>query len=802
MFSKGPLTVARFGRHLIWRTNWPEGAFEEMQKRLVEQFPKVVAEIDTLVSEIASLVSKSPAAQLLHRAWWEAAHRHTQLETEAEVTSDDALSVRMIDYVQSVIAAVPAASDQTGEVTEEDWVTLRSKVGRVFEKINGEYQICLTAKNKAEDPNFDENLEEFRVRAELCWCNVRGRRYQAHDPAYLQDMFLPHSGVLQELFGISGEEFANEITKIWRTLTFGLGDAISALADLERDVGAALREKGRSYAPSSAPDSPALMAQVLAEKGWESRASEIRGLFDMDLFDVQKVASLPRALLDELSWAPGEEETFFADGDLRGWPLRVWPIFRRPFIRLNGHYYCFDLYSLTDHIYRAVQRVIRRLEPSYDETWNRVQKDISEGLPLQYLERLLPGVRVLREVYYRGRTDAGTVDWCETDGLLIYDDHLFVIEARGGAFTYTPPATNSTAYVKSLKDLLRKPARQGTRFVEYLGSSDAVALFDKRHRQIGELSRKHFRNITVCAVTLDPFTEIAAQVQHLRKIGIDVGSEPVWALSVDDLRVYADIFESPLVFLHYVEQRMQAFRSEVVQPDDELDHLGLYLRQNCYSDYAAELHRKSPGRTTFAGYRSDIDKFFTERLHNPNFPCPLKQSIPLRMWEIVQYLSRTSTPGRAEVASFLLDLDGESRSAISKSIDTEIKQQPNAKRPKPFSTHAGVNLTVFCWVDGCAPRNAALALEHGRTVFLTSGDSRRLLLELSYTNDGRLHEVAWRWIDLMSIPPSMLPALRASAERLRETRVANAKLERRKIRRNEQCPCGSGKKYKRCCLGR
>ena len=54
---------------------------------------------------------------------------------------------------------------------------------------------------------------------------------------------------------------------------------------------------------------------------------------------------------------------------------------------------------------------------------------------------------------------------------------------------------------------------------------------------------------------------MAAQVQHLRKIGINVGSHPVWVTSVDDLRVYANIFENPLQFLHYVEQRNKAFES-------------------------------------------------------------------------------------------------------------------------------------------------------------------------------------------------------------------------------------------------
>lgn len=143
------------------------------------------------------------------------------------------------------------------------------------------------------------------------------------------------------------------------------------------------------------------------------------------------------------------------------------------------------------------------------------------------------------------------------------------------------------------------PATQGKRFVEYLHSTDAVPVFDKNHAQIGELSKADLRHVTICAVTLDPFTELAAQVQHLRKMGVDVGPHPVWAISLDDLRVYADIFDNPLLFLHYVEQRMRAFQSDIVQSDDELDHLGLYLKHNHYSQYAEELQGQSAAKITF-----------------------------------------------------------------------------------------------------------------------------------------------------------------------------------------------------------
>lgn len=804
-FTWGPLRVARYGKNIVYKTSWPEGAHAEMQKRAVAMYPEIVKEIDELVEAIAKLVSELPPDKLLHRAWWESATGAIKIETEANVDVDDAVAMRMIDYIQSVVASVQPAENQREDVTEEEWQTLREQVDKLFREVNLNYQICRTAKAKAEDPNYDDNVEEFFYKAQMYWCNVRGARYQVHEIAYLRDMFLPHSAVLEDLFGLTAERFIDELTKIWHSLTFGIQEIFDEMESFRKDTMAAVEAKLVVEPPRADVDLPALMQRVFAENGWQDRQERVLGrLLGTDLWDVHKVTSLPQALIDELTWGPGEELDFFAAGELRGWPLRIWPVFKRPFIRLNGRCYCFDLHGLFDNIYRVTQRIILRLKPDYLETWNRIQQGQSEELPFKYLEQILPGATVYRSVYYRWHAEPGAPakNWCEADGLLIYDDHLFIVEARAGAFTYTSPANDFPAFVTSLKNLVLKPATQGKRFLDYLGSAETVPLFDKDHNKVGELRKADFRQITICPVTLDPFTEMAAQVQHLRNIGVDVGSHPVWALSLDDLRVYADIFEDPLWFLHYVDQRMCAFQSDIIQVDDELDHLGLYLKHNNYSLHAEKMRGTSGALINFTGYRSDIDKFFRERLYDATAPCPLKQDTPARILEIITFLSGSAKPGRAALSGYLLDLDGDTRQSISDCIEQELAAQPATRRPKPYSSHGGVAFTVFCYTQSWARRDADSALDHARTVLLINNDERRFLLELSYTDESALADVHWQWVERAAIPSQEFPRLERAATKLRENRVANAKAQRRKIGRNELCPCGSGKKYKKCCLNK
>ena len=38
---------------------------------------------------------------------------------------------------------------------------------------------------------LDENFEEFQAKAQVYWCDVRGKRYPVHQLAHLEDLFLP-----------------------------------------------------------------------------------------------------------------------------------------------------------------------------------------------------------------------------------------------------------------------------------------------------------------------------------------------------------------------------------------------------------------------------------------------------------------------------------------------------------------------------------------------------------------------------------------------------------------------------------
>ncbi|MBP9829537.1 MAG: preprotein translocase subunit SecA [Proteobacteria bacterium] len=759
---------------------------QQLQADMIKNYSTVVQEINDLIAYAAELVSQLPSDQLLLCTSQEFIQNFNGVVAETEIGVRQGSSKFLLEYIQSLVASVPSHQNQRDKITKKEWVDLKETIEKLFNKLMVEYQQCLTAKRLSENPTLDMYLEEFRVRAEWYWCFVRGKRYHVHERQSLLDIITPHSAIIKELFGITANQLVEELCKVQDSLIFGYKNSLISFNKFRENT---LNSMNRGGVPIS---------KIMENSSLMKQGQEAFGkLFGLDRFDLEKITNLPKLLLDKLSWEKGQDKDFFAEGEFKGWPLRIWPTFKRPFLKLNNKYYCFDHTSLFDKIYRVLEQNIKNLKPEYKETWNIIQKDISEQLPLTYLNNLMPGAKVFRDVYYPIRINSKT-EWCEVDGLVAFEDHLFILEARAGAFTYTTPATDLNAQIESLKNLILKPSEQGKRFVKYLKGSDESKLYSKDHKHISTISHNSYRHITICAITLDSFTELAAKAQHMRQINIEVNNPLLWVFSIDDLRVYADIFYNPLIFLHFVEQRMRAANSLEIKLDDELDHLGLYFQHNNYALYAKQQREKHPySKINFSGYRDPIDSYFFVKLSgDETLPRP-EQNFPKRFAELINFLKNSSYFKRAKIVSFLLDMDRSLREALSNKINQQI-EDVSFNRSYSFSIYSDdVRITVFCWTEDFPKSNTQTnSLDHTKAVMFLRGESNRIMLELTYDKDLNLKSFIWHHVKLDNLSSAEIKELQYNSALLRKDRLKRIK---GKIGRNDYCPCYSGKKYKKCC---
>lgn len=797
-FEIGPFRMMRFGKMNVLQNRMSKDQHAGSMERLASRHPEVCDEIDEAVRRIAATVARFSPLPLLHRAYWEYLPSAMGICSEIEVGREGLEKRFIVEYLQSVICAVSPLAAQDEQPTEDEWKALTTDIASLLNKIFSEYFMTHTAWAKRNDVDFDEQRERFSVQAQVHWLGVRGDRYLCHDLPHFHDLLSPHDTEFVHLFGISSEEILRGIERIIRNFTRGPRDAMEELDAFQHRMLDALQEHEDSTGDTGVPAD--LMDKVIRTNGWQEWRDKVLGdAIGYGLFDMEAATGWPRTLLDSLSWQPGEDAAFLAAGAFCGWPLRVLPIWKRPFIKIDGRYYAFSIYALTDHGYRIFQRTLVNLDPAYRETWNVRQKEVSEALPLSLLSRLLPTAKTHQSVYYKWPIGpSGTKQWCETDGLLIYDDHLIVLEVKAGAFTHTPPSSDFLAHIESLDALLRAPSEQTDRFCAYLESEPRVAIYDSEHRQIGVLEQGSFRCITRCCVTLDQLTEFAARAENLNELGVNVGSSPVWTVSVDDLRVFADVIDSPLIFCHFLEQRAKAFLSPALQTDDELDHLALYLSHNHYSTYAEDFEFDTP--VHWHGYREGLDRYFSAKAGGDPSDVP-GQPIPTRLREIIDVLARANASGRCKAAAWILDMGGDFRIQASTLIDQVLEEQQRLGRQKPATCIGEIPITFYCSVEGVVRHDDHLVKLHTLATLKLSHESERLALKLDYSPDKRLQAVSPIFFSDRDVETIDEKELAGYSQRMVDKRFQThfAKTGRHKIGQNEPCPCGSRKKYKRCC---
>ncbi len=801
VFQQGSFSVARFGRCLLMQNQRSQKEQEEHIQQMAEEYPRLCKQIDVHVQKICSLVRRFHPLRLLQRGYFHYIQQHLGKPSEFDHGPKEIVAARMVDYIQSIIAAIPPSKINIENVDESLWDELLNEVTELFQVLNLAFHLCHSAVRKTTLEDYDPDFDGFYVQAQILWTSVRCHRYFMHDMPHLRDLLIPHNDVFKNLFGISIEEFLRGIEQIQFSLSEGLGKAAGELNEYDKEVKKALSEaiQNGQGEENGLQD---LMQKIVKEKGWEKRHNSIVGrYFYLDLFDLQKITTLPTELLHELSWTPGEETSFLAPGEFAGWPLRLWPIKVRPFLCVDDRYYCFDLINLMDDLYRIVERLIIRLEPSYREKWNRRQKAVSESLPFQFFDRLLPNNRTYRSVYYECITKSPNKrEWCEADGIIIYDDHLIIVEIKGGVFTNQPPTTNFFDYIKSIKDLIRKPATQAKRFADHLQNSDQVTIYDSGHNKLTLLQKDKYRHISQCVITLDNLTHIAAQADKLGSIKVQIDN-PTWCMAIDDLRVYADIFDSPVIFAHFLEERKTAAKSPVLFIHDELDHLGLYLNHNRYVTYAEKLSTSSnSSHLNFLAYRKDIDIYYHDLIVDPqNAIKPRQKYLDGYLKEIVELIGKQGRDGCCKAASCLLDTTIDTRRKFNRSILKALRKQSQKKRIIPLSISGTKNITVFCLMPDISQPSELWMRDYTRRRILIGNENTRMMVIVEFDKENKLTNVEYAFLSKKEIPERQQASLEQIIQVEASEAVQRALAEQGKISRNEPCPCNSGKKYKRCC---
>lgn len=681
------------------------------------------------------------------------------------------LPSRPVEYLQSLIASTN--NTICLHVTDEDIDRLAHQYLHDQEILFEKTTQYLLYRNLTLDDDSETNRLTFEAQMMHM---VRGNRYSFLQIDYIRPLVLVHDSEFQKLFGVSANAVVDGYKRLEKTLSSGRLEGLATLRSLFEKAGSA-GEINFSKIP---------------EEDSEAAKEASLEAFSVCHFNVERITNWPKAFIEALSFAPGEAR-FFEEGEMQYWPIVTLPIVDRPFITLNGEIYCFDYYSLTDNFYRAIQKAILRLDPDYSEQWQQKQKEASESMVKSVFQDMLPGCISYADNCYGSKKHRN-----ENDLLVIYRDALLVIEVKAGRFTDAPPVSDFDSHIKHYKELIQKSNSQCAQMREYIRNSGSeLVLYDQHMQPKATLDISNVNSIFCLSVTIENINTYAARAEKLGFLNLREG---VSCIAIDDLMTYREYFDNPLEFLHFLKQREIASLNERLALNDEFDHLGMYIAHNCYSLEVDNIPEE--GILYMTGYREELDSYF-ERVDTPlpQLEKP-RQNMPKRFREIIDVLFKSSNPQAVSISSYLLDFSSDARQQLSDGIEMALKRQAYTGRQCALSFSGkgeSIHMTYFVFQDELHDAQTDQEMfDYAASLLLANSESMRMMASFRYDANYTLQSVSARSINIDQIPPSRIDELKSRGEQMGDFRVAKYKKEHGKIGRNQPCPCGSGKKYKKC----
>jgi hypothetical protein len=377
------------------------------------------------------------------------------------------------------------------------------------------------------------------------------------------------------------------------------------------------------------------------------------------------------------------------------------------------------------------------------------------------------------------------------------DTLLVAAEVKAGSWTPTSPANDFAAFQASAKALFEMPARQADRFLRTLEEEGSLDLCDSSHKKSATLQLADYDRRHAMCVTLDSMTVLAAQAEYLGPLGTDISQRPTWVLSLDDLQTCSEILTVPGQFAHFMAQRMAAIGSDHARTMDEGDHLGLYLEHLLYTQHTKQFE----GVDHIAwDYTGKLDRYYSELFSDPDTATPPNHDYSGDTLALLRTIQKERRPGHVRALCYLLDIVPSSLNGLIAKAIAYISGQESHGRIGYFSLGGEHALVLVTTREGIVRRNPARARDHALASILLYDAEPCLSMQLHYGADKSLASAEFALLRKSDVPPDRLDELRQLAETLRVSR--HRRRVSAQVGRNDRCPCGSGKKYKRCCLPR
>jgi hypothetical protein len=533
-----------------------------------------------------------------------------------------------------------------------------------------------------------DTLDSLRYRAMTHELSVRSPGYEHHQRETLTGLFDPFAEWMIENLGF-------QVTDV-----FAVEDAIQAITSRKtfarfkegREAVKKLTSEVRAARRGEAPASDLSEMVVELSKLPPSKASaQIKAMMmgwvmtfigsTCLVFDANEIAAETHLPIDRvvavLAFFAIEFESVPSDFFLMS-PTH--PLREHPLVYHDGQFVYPVRGSMIWALQDRVEAEMNKSTPSASKAWRKYEKHRSDYLEAESVRLLSVALRT--EKVYRNLTysivENGEEKTPELDGMIQFDHTLLLVESKAGALTASARRGGRERIKSNIGQLLGKAHKQALRARDYIDNADEPKFFSSDGSEI-PFDKNRFTRIFLVSTTLEPLDIYNAALHEVVGAGLIEEKHLPWAVSLDNLRVIAEMNEFPTQLIHYLTRRLRINEFKKFYAGDELDWFGLYLSRGLYFDKDERFNEAT--QVMFDGsFSSAFDDYYFYKEGQRTKPArkPVQQMPKLLRRIILELDAHKESDGHSEAIIRLLNWDDEGREQLVKGIG-EIRKRVRTK---------------------------------------------------------------------------------------------------------------------------
>jgi hypothetical protein len=458
------------------------------------------------------------------------------------------------------------------------------------------------------------------------------------------------------------------------------------------------------------------------------------------------------------------------------------PILRSP----SGDYVSLQTYGVVEALYDSPFYWMAA-DKSYKDAAFTHRGAFTESFVARRLSAVFGSDKVYRNVTIIGKGSRVS----EIDALVLFADRAIVIQCKSKKLTLEARKGNDLQLRDDFKKSVHDAYDQAYLCSKSLGNPDLEFVGEDGSK----INVPSLREIYPICVVSDHYPALTVQARQFLKYEIDETIQPPLVTDVFLIDVLAEMLPSPLRLLSYVNRRVNY--GDRINSINELTILAYHLRQNLWIDDKTDMVMLGDELAVDLDTAMTVRREGIEGARTPSgILTRLNRTLVGRMLEAIEHSAEAAL---VDLGFMLLTLGNETLEDINKGLKEISTRTREDGRHHDFTLAFGkgdTGLTVHCGPLPNAEAAERLAEYCQRRKYVQRAESWFGLVvraDDGLPKFGLNLRFPWKHDDAMDEATKGM----ARGERPRRGRDM---FKPRKIGRNDPCPCGSGKKYKKCCM--